>query len=234
MYKRLLVIISLLLVTNYSYWNSDSNSTITSYEEVECSTDVVFSQNSCNQCFNWWEKKQWDYLGLLSDLWLNVTNVAKIIYKEEQVDPQMINLDPNNVSWTQTTEADWFWEYTDEFNALYSDAEEWYVLAPGWTVTWIKTALSSAFKLDKNTALSGTNIGLLLYPIATHNILEDWEITVDSNVYNECVLFKSAEEWEEIIEEPKKLPETGPSEYLLLLFLAMILGFWILRFRTKS
>jgi hypothetical protein len=41
----------------------------------------------------------------------------------------MVNLSETSVTWKQTPDADKFWEYTDEFNALYSDAELGYVLA---------------------------------------------------------------------------------------------------------
>jgi len=64
----------------------------------------------------------------------------------------MINLDPNNVNWLQSPAADNFWTYTDEFNALYSDSEEGYVLPVGKSVVWIKSALSSVYTLDKNTS----------------------------------------------------------------------------------
>jgi hypothetical protein len=33
---------------------------------------------------------------------MNVTDVDKILYKEEQIDPEMINLDPDNVNWLQS------------------------------------------------------------------------------------------------------------------------------------
>jgi hypothetical protein len=36
----------------------------------------------------------------------------------------MVSLDSSNVSWVQIPGSDGFWEYTDEFNALYSDVEE--------------------------------------------------------------------------------------------------------------
>lgn len=226
MAKKLLVLISLLSLVAPSY---------AAYEEIECSTDVVFSENSCNQCFDWGSKLQGDHLGLLSDLWMNVTDISKILYKEEQLDPQMINLDTNNVLWTQTPDSENFWEYTDEFNELYSDFEEGYVLEAGKSVTWIKSALSHAFKLEQNTAETGTNIGLLVYPITTHNILADGEITIDNSEHRECVLFKSAEAAGEVVtEEPEKLPETGPAEFLLLAIIAMILGFGILQLRSRS
>ncbi len=30
-------------------------------EEIECSSDAVFSEYSCNQCFDGWVKNQWAY-----------------------------------------------------------------------------------------------------------------------------------------------------------------------------
>ena len=225
MTKKLFVLVSLLLI---------AMPTFADYEEIECSNDSVFLENSCNQCFEWGEKIEWNHLGLLSDLWMNVTDVAKLLYKEEQELPEMINLDPSNVSWIQTPDSDNFWEYTDEFDTLYSDVEEGYVLNSGDSVTWIKTTLSHAYKLDSNTSAKGSNIGLLVFPIYTHNILADWEITIDNSEHRECVLFKSWEASEEVIDEPKTLPETGPWEIMLLAILAMLLGFGVLQFRTKS
>ena len=227
MFKKILAISSLLIIATPSY---------AAYEEVECSVDSVYSEYSCNQCFDWGSKIQGDHLGLLSDLWMNATDVAKILYKEEQTDPEMISLDSSNVSWTQTPGSEGFWEYTDEFNALYSDLEEWYVLNAGNSVTWIKSNLSHAYKLEKNTATEWANIGLLVYPITTHNILADGEITIDNSEHKECVLFKSGEAAKAVVasEEPKKLPETGPAEFMLLAILAMILAFGLLQYKTKS
>jgi hypothetical protein len=42
MFKKILLTVSLLAVTTPSF---------AAYTEVECSTDTVFSENSCNQCF---------------------------------------------------------------------------------------------------------------------------------------------------------------------------------------
>lgn len=223
MFKKIFVSILLLMITIPSF---------AAYNEIECSTNAVFSENSCNQCFDWWSKVEWDHLGLLSDLWMNVTDVQKILYKEEQVDPEMISLDPANVSWVETPSSEGFWEYTDEFNALYSDVEEGYVLDAWKSVTWIKSSLSHAYKLDMNTASEWSDIGLLVYPITTHNILADGEITIDNTEHKECVLFKS---WtpSEVV-EPTQLPETGPAEFMLLIIVAMVLGFGVLQLRARS
>jgi len=226
MFKKLLITVSLLAVATPSF---------AAYTEVECSTDAVFSENACNQCFEWGSKVQGDNIWLLSDIWMNVTDVSKLLFKEEQLDPQMINLAWEKVEWSQNPNKENFWTYTDEFNALYSDEYEGYVL-PSWkSVTWIKSALSSVFTLDKNTADKWEDIGLLVFPISTHNILADGEITMDNEEHKECVLFKS--DWaakEKKVVPPKKLPQTWPAEYVLLLILSMILGFGILKFKARS
>ena len=235
MTKKFLVILTLLAITTQSF---------AAYEEVECTTDPAFSKNSCNQCFQWGAKMEGDNLGLLTDLWSNVTDVSKILFKEEQKDPRMVNLSTTNVTWTQVPDAEKFWEYTDEFNALYSEKDLGYVLVAWKSVTWLKSTLSHAFNLEKNTAKMWENIGMLIYPIVTHSILASGEVSMDqSNEHLECVLFKS---WEQAVvpvtpvkplppvELPKKLPQTGPAEYLLLLVLAMVSSYWVLRFKTKS
>ncbi len=229
MNKKLLAVLSLLAISTPSF---------AAYEEIQCSTDKAFQENSCNQCFDWGSKVQGDNLGLLSDLWKNTTDASKILYKEEQKDPYMVNLDNTNVTWTQTPSADKFWEYTDEFNALYSEKDFGYILAPGKSSTWLKSSLASAYTLEKNTAKSWQNIGMLIYPITTHNILAWGEVSMDSsNAHLECVLFKSgdAKAPEVVIPTaPKKLPQTWPGEFMMLIVIAMISGFWILKFKTKS
>jgi len=66
-------------------------------------------------------------------------------------------------------------------------------------------------------------------------MLANGTITIDADEHNECVLFTSSDLKEKIVvTTPKKLPQTGPSEYLLLLFFSMILAFGILQLRRKA
>lgn len=212
------------------------------YQEIECSTQAVFSENSCNQCFTGGEKGQGDHLGFLSDDILNKTDVQKILYKEEQQMPQMINLSPSKVTWTQEPTSEAFWEYTDEFNTLYAEDQEGYVINPGSRVTWLKSKLGYAYKLDKNTTDKGENIGLLVYPIASHSILSDGVITHDTEEHRECVLFTSGDASEESTESTApmkkdkvtKLPQTGPAEFMLLALFALIAAFAFQRLRKES
>lgn len=229
MSKKLL---TLFIVSFFMVW------TVSAFDEIDCSTDPVFEANTCGQCFNWGTKVAWDYIGLLKDDWVNSSNSSRILYKEEQKMPNLVNLDSTGAIWSQTPWTDGFWEYSKDFDALYSDVEEWYILPTQGRVTWLESKLGYAYKLDQNTAPENTNIGLLLYYISSHNILADWTPSIDDEEHIECVLFKSAWKWEPtpVVKEPvvKKLPDTGPAEYILLLILAMLLGFTIVKIKSKA
>ncbi|PID86484.1 hypothetical protein CSB08_00695 [Candidatus Gracilibacteria bacterium] len=205
------------------------------YSEVECSSDPSFEAYSCNQCFNGGTKAQGDNIGLLSDDWVNSTSSSQLIYKEEQEDPEMINLGGGDSSWSEVKSGETFWEYTKELNDLYSEDDGGYILAPGSKVTWLSSKLDSAYSLDKNTAETGKNIGMLVYPIAVHNVLSDGDVTIDADIHNECVLFKSGESTgtevnTTINKTPNNLPNTGP-EHILLVLLSLVIPVLIMRRR---
>lgn len=207
--------------------------------EVQCSTNPVYAQNSCTQCFTQSdEKSQGDTIGLLSDEWKNESPENQIVYKEEQKMPFMVNLSESTTTWTQVPDADGFWEYTDAFNALYDNKEQGYVLKAGDNVTWLKSKLGYGFNLEKNTAAKGTEIGLLVYPFKTHNILSTGEITVDDEEHRECVVYMAGPTPETPVtptpEQPKpELPKTGP-EHIILIAIALLLGFGLIVFTRKA
>ncbi len=208
------------------------------YEEVACTSNPIFSANTCNQCFKWGTKGEGDNIGLLSDDWVNDSNLKQIIYKEEQKFPFMINLSEGLVSWSQTPSAENFWEYTQEFEDKLDAKEEGYVLAPQEKVTWLKSKLWYAFALDKNQAPVWDPIGLLIYPIKPHNIMENGEITVEDTEHKECVLFTSAKKeavTPPVAPKPKQLPKTWPEEMMIvgLLALALLTGFWLSKLTKK-
>lgn len=198
------------------------------YTEVNCSTDPVFWENSCNQCFSGTTQKTGDNIWLLSDQWINTGDKSLILFKDEQDLPEMKSL--NGAEWKQIPDIDKFWEYTKNMEALYNTDEWGYILAKWQKVDWIQSKLGYAYNLYKNTAEVGKNIGLLIYPISTHVIWDGWDVTVDTNTYKECVLFKSAEATK--VTPPKQLPKTGP-EHIVLLIVAMLLAFAVMKF-TRS
>lgn len=215
------------------------------YDEIECSTDAVFSANACDQCFEWWQKAVGDNIWFIDDEWFNIGNTAKIMFKEEQTMPRMLSLGGSN--WSQVPDSDNFWEYTPELEALYSENDQGYILDAGWKVKFIASALDSAYLLNSTESAQWENAGLLVFPLLSHTMMEDGDISTDDSVHNECVLFKAwaseaapapanpsspSTPWQPA---PKQMAqvETGAEAYLILLF-ALILGFVYIKTRKQA
>lgn len=150
----------------------------------------------------------------------------------------MVNLDEANVTWKQTpNSSEDFWEYTPELEKLKSEDDLWYVLAPSKKVTWLKSRIDASYTLTKNNVKPGGEIGLLIYPIKTHTMVNGAP-SVDSKDHKECVLYKSAEASKVVAKTPvakkevKKLPKTGPAETILVLFSFILAS--IIFFRRKK
>jgi len=220
------------------------------YNEIDCSTDTVFADNFCNQCFDWWTKDTNEKITLLDDTWINSSSNDRIMYKEEQDFPFMLNLDKDNVYWDQNPVIENnFWKYTGDLEALYSEESEWYILPNSQSVTWIKQDLWAYYSLSKNSLEKDKNIWLLVFPFNSHNIDENGEINIsDGDTHRECVLYKSSwttfKDDTKVYVEPKEddLPEPEPkemtkvetwAEHVVLWFFAMLLAGAFLR-RKKS
>jgi len=209
-----------------------------SYTELDCKSDTIFTENSCNQCFDWGQQSQDANLGMLSDLWKNNWTVDQALIEAEQDKPSMKSI--NNAVWTQTPDAENFWELTDSVKASFDSKNESYILKAGKSVDWIQSKLGYAYNLTKNTARQWENIGILVYPISTHVLTASGSME-EAKVHKECVLFKSAwisapvvQSQTPVNQQPvKQLPKTWP-EHVLLLLLAMILGFGLLKITQKS
>lgn len=227
--KQILAIVALLAV---------SVSSASAYDEIECSTDAVFSANSCAQCFDWGQQSVGGNVGLLDDLWKNLGETAKIMYKDNQTLPTMVSLGGSN--WSQSPSSDGFWEWTDELEALYSEDDQGYILEAWAEVKFIQSKGGYAYVLDSTEANQWENAGLLVFPLITHRMWADGDISEALPVHNECVLYKA---WDaatpvvdvEIQPEPQEMAqvETGAEAYLILLF-ALILGFVYIKTRKEA
>ena len=205
------------------------------YQEVSCSTDPLFEQYSCNQCFNWGEQVVGSNIWFLNDKWVNNNDNAQILYKDEQDMPSMKSI--NETTWTQLPDAEKFWEYTEDLNQYYSEEEWGYILPWHESVSWLQSAEGYAYNLESTNAKKWDPVWVLVYSIAVHNIEGENDVQVEAIKHNECVLFTSWSEKTEpelpVTEEPKKLPQTGP-EHILLLILAMILAFGVVKFTQRK
>ena len=211
------------------------------FDEIECSVDAVFSANSCDQCFDWGQKSVEDGVQFIDDLWVNRGDTQRIMYKEEQTLPRMLSLWSSN--WSQSPSSDGFWEYTPELESLYSESDQWYILEVGAQVKFIQSKLGTAYVLDSTEAAQWANAGLLVFPLISHTLTADGDISTDDEVHNECVLFKAGGQPAEQVTPPGVTPtpkpqdlaqvETGAEAYLILLF-ALILGFVYIKTRKHA
>jgi len=196
------------------------------YSEISCSTDAVFSENSCTQCFDWGSKAEWDQLGLLTDIWSNGTSKPMYMLKAENEltnSVRMISL--NGAAWSYEPTKEWFWEYTPSLEKLTNDSG-FYTLDAGKSVDWIQSKLGYSIKLNK-WAWNAKNSGLLKYTLNVH--VDDAGTPAEATTsHTECVLFKSVDKsvtpTTPKTDEPKKLPQTWPQEVLLLLLSLLLAG----------
>lgn len=190
----ILTILIFLTLTFNVYWE---------YKEVDCSTSPTFWENNCKACFDWWEINLNSNLSFLDDIWFNPSNNRRILFKEEQVMPEMKAL--NWTNFVKNPDNDTFWEYTKELEALYSNEFEWYVL-PAWQkVTWIKSSLWSSYNF-KSLPEKWLEAWILIFDIKTHNVSDDWEVDLDdqNSAHRECVIYTSWFEKKEFDEEVQK------------------------------
>lgn len=229
MFKKLVIIAWLTLV-----WANMVNA----YEEIDCTSDNVFSQNSCNQCFDWWIVKNDTPIGFFTDIWSNKTTSDKVLYKEEQTMPSTVTL--NGTTMDQSPQDDSFWQYTTDLEAFKSATLSWYVL-PAWKdVTWLKSSEWAWIKLT-NLPWEWQNAWLMVYEITSHPMT--WGLVDSTNVdsHKECVLFKS---WEKTVvvpptettptpPTPKEMTkvQTWPGEVVVVL-LSLMLAIWLLNRRV--
>ena len=217
-----------------------ANTSFASYTKVDCSTSDLYSQYSCNECFDWWEIKSWETVSFLDDVWKNDSTNSKLMYGEEVSYPKMHSFSWASFEQKPSVDTD-FWELTSDLEALKDANYDWYVL-PAWKeVTWIRSKMWSAYWFQ-NTALNPWDKAwILVFDIMSHNVLDWGEIGMNDAPHKECVLFANASNVEAPtpVEEPTPQPEpeqmtkveTWPAEFFLVLIVAMLA--WIALLNRK-
>lgn len=186
-------------------------STSAAYETVDCSTNPIFWQNSCIECFNWWELKSWDTLSFLDDAWNNNGQNDALSYKEEIVMPKMISTPWAEFTQKPSSDAE-FWETTEDLEKLYSESYGWYVL-PAWqSVTWIRSTLWSAFMFNNKSLNVWDTAWVLTFDLSSHSISETWDVVMNEKPHRECVAYTNWSWIAPVTPEPLPTPEPTPEE----------------------
>jgi len=226
------------------------------YKSVDCSSDSTFSANNCNQCFDGGKVGVSEKILSLFDNWTNANPNEQIIYKDEQVFPQMINLGGEGTAWTQSPSApESFWKYSDEIlwtknasgtgsvdasgatitGSTVSDRDE-FMLEGNKTIRFMDSDLGAFFSLDKTNKQNGEKVGLLAFDINYHNLDSDGNEQTKVS-HRECVAFAAKAT---VVPTPPIPPtphfttvKTGP-ESIFLVALALLLALGIFTVRRRS
>lgn len=208
------------------------------YTEVACTTDPVFAQNSCNQCFTGGSVKIGEKKTDLFDNWSNTTAGTLVAYKNEQKIPEMVSFDSKWVPasadeskmWKNTSDVIWL-PGTD------SKGDSFMLLA-GEKKKFLQTDLGAGFTLESSNRKNGEIAGLLKFPVVYRTLDMNTAVaSTEATTHYECVTYtldKPAE-----VTPPKPTPKkptppavtktkTGPAETLVLIVVAFFIAFGLM------
>ena len=114
------------------------------YAEIPC-TSPEFQQNNCGQCFDGGKVAVGEKLTNLFDSWTNANPTDEIIYKDEQVMPELVNLGGANTKWTSIPDSPTqFWKFANEI---------------AWTDSSFGSTSATGASLTGATATGSTSTG---------------------------------------------------------------------------
>ena len=212
---------------------------IGNYVEVACDKDF-FTQNGCNQCFDWGKKMAWEKITWLTDSWTNPNTAEEVIYNDEQVMPAFLNLWGGNTIWvTNPQEPEKFWKYSDE--VVWTDSQTWsgkqeFLLEWGKMINFLESDLGASYTLQSTDKQEWDAVGLLKFSLNYHDI-DDTAKEWDKQLHTECVAYYA---WTPapvapVPETPKEVTKvkTGPESYALII-VALALAWVLVRLRKKA
>ncbi len=211
------------------------------YQEIACDKDY-FTQNVCNQCFDWSKKAISEKISTLADTWINQNSTEQVFYKDEQINPEFINLGWNNTVWvTNPTDPNKFWKFANEIIWIDSDTpwtnKQEFVLGWNKSIKFQESDLWASYAMSSTDKQEWEPVGLLKFTINYHNINSKWDESV-KNSHTECVAYYSAAPAPVATTPTPKAQEitkvkTWTESYILIL-IALVLWFTLVRLRKKN
>lgn len=213
---------------------------VSNYPEVACDKDF-FTANSCNQCFDWGKRVVGEKITGLTDSWTNPNTTEQIIYKDEQIAPELINLWWANTIWLTNPEDPMaFWKQSDE--VVWTDSATWsgkqeFLLEWGKTVNLLESDLAASYALQSTDKAEWDAIGLLKFTINYHDTDETAKES-EQKTHVECVAYYSSAPVATTPTTPETPQEatqvkTWPASYILIA-LALILSLGLVKYRKKA
>lgn len=208
------------------------------YKEVACNSDVIFSQNSCNQCFIGSKVSVGEKKTDIFDNWKNTTSDTFFTaVKSEQKLPELISF---GSTWVPSNaDASKIWSFHTDVSEAFVPAgngSEEFTLNPNHTVRFYQTSLGAGYTLESTTKNSGDVVGMLKFPVVYYTqSASSGDRSSSNETHYECVAYtldKPAEPTPapKTPETPKEITktETGPAETLVLIIAAFFIAFGLM------
>lgn len=226
------------------------------YAEIKCDTPE-FSGNNCNQCFDGGKVTIGEKLTNLFDSWTNANPTEQIIYKDEQVMPELVNLGGNATKWTSLPDDPTkFWKFANEIawvNSTFGGAasasgmtgtgltatgtdsqKQEFLLEANKKIRFLESDFGAVHTLEATDKKDGDTVGLIKYTLGYHDISADGNESALKN-HTECVAYKlSGEQAKPPVVPPTATKvKTGP-EMLIVILAALGIGFGIVRLKDRK
>ncbi|MFA6090570.1 MAG: hypothetical protein WC774_02235 [Candidatus Gracilibacteria bacterium] len=231
--------IALLLTTTQAF------ASVGDYKETACSAEY-FTANNCSACFEGMDLANGDQINGLYDSWMNKNTNEQIIYKGEQVMPEIIPLSAGTTFVANPLDPTTFWKYGTE--VIWTDSptgsgKQEFILDAAKSVKFLEADLGASYTLTATDKAAGEVLGVLKFPLSYHNVdLDGNEGKKETHI--ECVSYTSKAAApvavlpvEVINPVPTQMTtvKTGPESLLIMAFALLIAaGFVIVRNRKNT
>lgn len=200
------------------------------YTEVACSSDPIFGQNSCGQCFVGRGVKVGERLTGLADNWKNTTSNYLIAVRDEQKTPNMVSYDS---VWTPSSaDESKMWKNSSAITWIPgTSGKDEFQLLPDQKVTFMETDLGAGFTLTSSQKKHGETVGLLRFPVVYYTMdMTTVTRSATAETHYECVKYTldnpTTPTTPPVV--PKTEVETGPTETLILIIAAFFIAFGLM------
>lgn len=240
MNAKSLIGMALFLVTTQAF------AAVSDYKEISCTAEY-FTANNCGACFEGKSLANGDQVNGLYDSWTNKNVNEQLIYKDEQVMPEMVPLSAGTTFVANPLDTAAFWKYGTQViwtESTTGTGKQEFMLDAGKSVKFLEADLGASYTLTATDKKDGEVVGVLKFPLSYHNVDADGN-EGKKETHVECVSYTAKASVAkvtpvEIVKpkapEPKKLTtvKTGP-ESLLLMALALLIaaGLVVARNRKK-
>ena len=255
MFKKALVVLTGAIVASQSFV---AFADIGEYAETKCDAPE-FSGNNCGQCFDGGKIVIGEKLTNLFDTWTNANPTEQIIYKDEQVMPELVNLGGDSTKWSSIPDDPLkFWKFaneiawvnstlgasttgtgatgsgaTDSGSLATGSQKQEFLLEANKKIRFLESDLGAVHTLEASDKKDSDSVGLIKYTLNYHDISADGNESALKN-HIECVSYKLAGEKAKppVVPPTATKVKTGP-EMLVIILAALGLGFGITRLKNR-